>query len=297
VWAQILAVNPTNPVPSPPDLRQLRVQFKPSATVQEAKKKKRLRTLGGLGVIAASVLLVIMVNAGTLGFWAILVAIFVGISIIQGGGFKMQKAQTKRDYTAAQSRYDAVLAQLQAEANNSAFKEIKSKLGNLRGEYTNLPVVRAQKLKQLDQEQRQRQLEKYLERFLILGASIPHIGHGRASTLASWGIETARDISPAAILAVPGFGPTYTSSLLAWRASVERRFKYDPTKGTDPEDVKAIEKEMADRKLQIEHELTGGLAKLHTSAKQADLTRSSLKGQLDQAIRILLQAEVNHNAL
>jgi len=84
---------------------------------------------------------------------------------------------------------------------------------------------------------------------------------------------------------------------LAWRKTVERKFRFDPNKGTDPEDIRVIEKEVAERKLQIEHALTSGLRRLQETAQQVRLMRSSAKGQLDSAVREMLQAEADFRAM
>lgn len=71
------------------------------------------------------------------------------------------------------------------------------------------------KLQQLEQEVYQRQMERFLDGHRIDKARISGIGHARQITRRSYGLETAADITKSAVLSVPGFGPTYTSKLLA----------------------------------------------------------------------------------
>ena len=71
-----------------------------------------------------------------------------------------------------------------------------------------------------------RKREEYLDRFLIRRARIAGIGPAKTATLASYGVETAADIKPNAVRAVPGFGEAMTAKLLAWRKGHEDKFSY-----------------------------------------------------------------------
>lgn len=72
---------------------------------------------------------------------------------------------------------------------------------------------------------RQAHKESYLRSWLIADASIPNIGPSRSSTLASYGVETAADISSARLYGITGFGPVLTSSLIAWKESLLRNYQ------------------------------------------------------------------------
>jgi DNA-binding helix-hairpin-helix protein with protein kinase domain len=65
---------------------------------------------------------------------------------------------------------------------------------------------------------RKQHKDSYLRSWLIADAGISGIGPGRSSTLASYGIESAADISAERLYGISGFGPVLTSSLLAWKA-------------------------------------------------------------------------------
>jgi DNA-binding helix-hairpin-helix protein with protein kinase domain len=64
---------------------------------------------------------------------------------------------------------------------------------------------------------RKQHKDSYLRSWLIADAGISGIGPGRSSTLASYGIESAADISAERLYGISGFGPVLTSSLLAWK--------------------------------------------------------------------------------
>jgi DNA-binding helix-hairpin-helix protein with protein kinase domain len=67
----------------------------------------------------------------------------------------------------------------------------------------------------------------FLDRRLIAQADIPRIGAARAATLASFGVESAADVTREAVIAVPGFGAELASALVAWRDLVAKSFVFD----------------------------------------------------------------------
>ncbi|MFN5944515.1 MAG: protein kinase domain-containing protein [Phycisphaerae bacterium] len=67
-------------------------------------------------------------------------------------------------------------------------------------------------------------LQEYLQSQMIRTAGIPGIGPARVATLASFGVETAADVSMATVRRVPGFGQELTRRVLDWKSSCERAF-------------------------------------------------------------------------
>lgn len=109
-----------------------------------------------------------------------------------------------------------------------------------RQRYFDFQNQESRELDQLRLRARERQYDQHLESFFIRDATIDGIGRGRVATLESYGIETARDISVEAVSAIPGFGPTLTAYLLAWKLSVERKFVFDVNKGIPHSDLLRI---------------------------------------------------------
>ena len=77
----------------------------------------------------------------------------------------------------------------------------------MKSRWEGMPSERLRRLDQLKRNHRQLQLEAYLDRFEIATARIESVGAGRRQTLESYGIETALDVTQAALFSVPGFGP------------------------------------------------------------------------------------------
>jgi DNA-binding helix-hairpin-helix protein with protein kinase domain len=135
-----------------------------------------------------------------------------------------------------------------------------------------------------------------LEQFDIASAEIPHIKDGRKAMLSSYGIDDAADITQAAVDAVPGFGGFLASQLIAWRSSLEVGFRFNPGRGVDPADLQRVDKEIANRRTEIEPLLTKGPANLNRLAKQILASRLLLQDQLQKAQMDLAQAQIDETS-
>ncbi|QVN04501.1 topoisomerase DNA-binding C4 zinc finger domain-containing protein [Pseudomonas rhodesiae] len=153
--------------------------------------------------------------------------------------------------------------------------------------YRQVETGLAQALSQLKLTREERQRVVFLDRFLIRRASIPGIGAGKTATLASFGIETAADITASAVRAVPGFGEALTAKMLAWRQGHESKFRYNAT--PDPSDLQAEQSTraaFATKQIEFQRKIQSGLAAL-----QAAIPRClSAKNAPDQALSHALQA-------
>ncbi len=117
-------------------------------------------------------------------------------------------------------------------------------------------------LRRLETDQRQIQLRAFLESQFIDAARIPGIYTTDHMALASYGIETAADVSPEALRVVPGFGQRLgrqrTAALLTWRQELEHRFRFDPRRGVDPAAAASLRRRYAQERSRIERELLAG---------------------------------------
>ncbi|CRM75094.1 topoisomerase DNA-binding C4 zinc finger domain-containing protein [Pseudomonas salomonii] len=153
--------------------------------------------------------------------------------------------------------------------------------------YRQVETGLTQALSQLKLTREERQRVVFLDRFLIRRASIPGIGAGKTATLASFGIETAADITASAVRAVPGFGEALTAKMLAWRQGHESKFRYNTT--PDPSDLQVEQSTraaFATKQIELQRKIQSGLAAL-----QAAIPRClSAKNAPDQALSHALQA-------
>jgi DNA-binding helix-hairpin-helix protein with protein kinase domain len=172
----------------------------------------------------------------------------------------------------------------------------KKQLEALHVEWNSLPARRAARLQEVERDRYKQQLEEYLENFFIEHATIPGIGPGRKATLESYGIETAADVEKERVIAVPGFGPAMAEKLLEWRRETERGFRFNPTKGVDPQKVLAIDRDITTQRRKIEQALITGSNELAQIKRQAEQKGKRLRLEVENTLSVLMQARSNQLA-
>jgi DNA-binding helix-hairpin-helix protein with protein kinase domain len=291
VWTQI------ENVPVPAALAGLpfksSVNVTPSPRATQIKRARRLRSYISTVVLAiVYVLLFAVPLGGGATFLLILLAAIGALAFA-----RTAKKDLARELQRAKQDADRAWLDLQrrwpAQDISQRFNSKLTELKTRKTEYQNLPTVLQRKLQQLEKEVYQRQLERHLDGYRIDKARISGIGHARQITLRSYGLETAADITQSAVLSVPGFGPTYTAKLLAWRANLERKFMFDSKRGVDPQDKRSVELEIQNRRAKLEQELQSGVAVLRQSSNQAHSTNINLRKSAETAVKNLAQADAD----
>ena len=125
----------------------------------------------------------------------------------------------------------------------------------MRKHWHDIPNVRQCRYRELEQQRETAQLKRFLEQFTIDRASVPGIGPARMAMLESYNVETAWDVTDGNVARVPGFGPILTTNLKNWRRSLERKFRFDPSKAVDPQEIAALDRELIDVKRKLEDNL------------------------------------------
>ena len=144
---------------------------------------------------------------------------------------------------------------------------------------------------------RQLQLEAYLDRFEIATAKIESVGAGRKQTLESYGIETALDVTQAALFSVPGFGPKTNQKLLRWRAGIEAKFVFNANLPVDPREIQKVEGAVLKDRSELEGKLRQGLLELRQIAAQVLSVRQHMRDQVAKAFDAKLQADADLAAI
>lgn len=294
VWAQIAAIQSPGPKLQLPAVIPASVAVS-AAAVQVRKNRVTRSVIVSVALVAAyAILLAVPLGAGAT-FFLILVTAVAAASFVNGVNssgvrdFKVVRDETERKWREVEQRWRTL------GDDEQRFQVRRRELEAKKSQYENLPSVRQRKLHQLENEVYQRQLEKYLDGYRIDKARINGIGHARMITLRSYGIETAADVTSTAVLAVHGFGPSYTAKLLAWRDSIERKFVFDSRRGVDPADRQMIEREMASTRTKLEQDLRAGSVELRRISDQSKASRSALLVTADVAAKSRAQAEADHN--
>lgn len=292
LWQQIQSV--PSPGAPPALLNKSALQLVPSSVAVQTARRRRIQTLlcVCVMVLITIVVAIIPIGAGVVRAFLIIIAGWITVMSVKGRGGEIY-SQLQSAHESARAKWQELDKRWQQETDARPFDTRRRELEARKREYEHLPQVRQQKLDRLRAESEARQLQKYLDRFELEDADISGIGFGRKATLQSYGIETAADIDYYRVLAVPGFGPTYTDKLISWRTSLERRFRFDPSKGIDPADIAAVEREIAVARSKIIAELRSSLPHLRQLSERIRTARSTLKTALDEAMQSLAQAEID----
>ncbi len=291
LWARIVAI----PNPGPPPLLSDWSRIAASnVAVAHGQKKKVRNFIRYCGFIALLIVLIIAAPAGFM-LW-----IFVGYAgwnaIGKSASSDVEDSKYRDALRSAEDRFKSIKARWDQDATDQRFGTHLRQLEHERDQLRELPNVRRRRYQELENARERDQRRRYLEQIEIESATIPSVGSSRKAMLASYNIETAWDINETHIMRVPGFGPALTGELLKWRRGVEAKFRFDPTKGIDPRDIAALDREITDTKRKLEHNISNGPQALTQIRDHILAQRTALKSVLDEAGKALAQAKADLKA-
>jgi DNA-binding helix-hairpin-helix protein with protein kinase domain len=165
-------------------------------------------------------------------------------------------------------------------------RALRDRHGSLQHEYT-------AERQRLLVNARAMQLSGYLQQQFISDHDIPSIGPVRKAVLASYGIETAEDVTEQEVLQVPGFGPVLTGKLLDWRRKVERAFRFNAAAGVPPTVQQALDVKYRQAQQQVELQLRAGPQELQAITDRAAQELDQLVEQIRRLVGQLAQAEAD----
>ncbi|RRU77049.1 hypothetical protein EGJ05_06615 [Stutzerimonas xanthomarina] len=235
----------------------------PSATLNQEQRRDSDRYVIGVFAIIGAII----------GFAAVPFAAFLWVCLGIYGFIKLlsnPKLDTSPFIKAYKDADHKVVLASQAYLQRIGLKEIyalRADMEELATRYRQIDQDLGHALIKLKATREARQRTEFLDRFPIRRAKIPGIGPAKTATLASFGIETAADVTKASILAVPGFGEALTGKMLAWRQTHEVKFRYNPF--PEPSDLQAenaVRSALATKKIDIQNKLQSGLAALQAAA-------------------------------
>lgn len=200
------------------------VKYTPTA---EAKKAK-LQIYKSRAIGIASLVLAAVIGFAAPKLW------FVWGAIVCFGVFKLifNKVSSEKyfvdKYFHSKDRFEKAIEAWRTRAGITQALAVKAALADAKKQLENLEREKHLKISLYQNKRHGLQFVKYLESQEIRKAKIRHVGLARQTALASYGIETALDITEEKVLQVPGFGANNSVPLLEWRKSLEKSFVYDP---------------------------------------------------------------------
>ena len=219
----------------------------------------------------------------------------VAVAVKRGGGDK--RDQFEKALRAAEATWTNLRNRWEQDASDRSFHAKLEELKQTRRQWEALPRYRHERYGELETQKRKGQLQRFLERYPIDRASIPGLGPTRKAMLESYGIDTAWSITEKAVMVVPGFGPALTRSLVSWRRSVEVKFRFDTTKGVDPSDIAALDREIDKVRQKLEAWLLSGASELTEIRVRILSLRTVRWRELELSLLSLLEAEVDRNTV
>lgn len=134
--------------------------------------------------------------------------------------------------------------------------------------------------------------DRFLQTFRIRDADIRGIGDGRKAILAGYGIETAADVTKAALAGVPGFGSVLSGSLLGWRndlATCHKPGHITPDAAT----IAAVDVKARPEIERLMQTLRSGKVALERMTNEENATTNAAKLRLVDAAKAVAQANAN----
>lgn len=265
----------------------------PSPSVQRHKTSQKYRLLFKVGLLPA-VFAACWWSPNYLLLWLILG--FIAWSVLRN--VKSPDAALKNAVVEADQRMGkASLAYLQRIGYVDLFR-LRNELTQRVTELQTIEQELTRNLAQLRTNREQRQQNEFLDRFLLRDAKISGIGRAKLTSLASFNIESAADITYQGVIAVSGFGDALTKKLMQWRQSHLTKFKYNsaPTPA-DQQAENMIRATAANKRTSLQARLRSGLATLQQGPARLAQHKATSDPALVQALADRAQAEFDCKTL
>jgi DNA-binding helix-hairpin-helix protein with protein kinase domain len=292
VWSAITRITaPPIPPTAAPTVRPMAVTPRP---LPQAVKVQRM--LSNVFYILAAGAALLVFTGVQLGLGVILGTVFgvIGKALGNSSNWAAERSARKSALNIAERQWSQLVESWHRDAQTAAqaFHSKRGELSRLADEYQKIPDWIRREKEIVNNRRYELQKHAFLDRHYLRDADLPSIGRGLKMTLVSEGFETAADISQR-VLQVSGIGPTRSSVLLGWRATIEQRFRFNPNQSINPADLAAIDHKAAVRRVEIERHLVHGKQELERLQKRAvQLSQPSL-ARFEPAARQLAQAKAD----
>jgi DNA-binding helix-hairpin-helix protein with protein kinase domain len=292
IWNRILAIEPPGTAPAPSPATPVPVIPTPlPEPLLHVRNRNRMKASS----IAGAALMATGIHWPLLWLWLPLAA--VAWSLLRDPAVRREQQRRRLALLAARREGMELRAAWPTGAIPQPFAAKRQDLQNRYDRYRALSEELQRELRRLETDLRQIQLRAFLESQFIDAAQIPGIYTTDQMALASYGVETAADVSPEALRAVPGFGQRLgrqrTAALLGWRQELEGRFRFDPRQGVDPAAAASVGERYARERARIAQELLAGPAELAKIKEAVLQQRAQLEADLIRQTRREAQAEAD----
>lgn len=292
LWRAITSIRPPTPAPTIPSERPW---TPPSDLDLPSQFLKNLRLAIGVSLLLVGVVACSASKKGN--YLSITILSYIAAFAVWPRVSSEVLNKAEQELKTARTEWESALALWKREASGESFEARIKELTQKKNRLLHLPTERNQKLAKLRADHQNRQRDRYLDRFRIDGRKIPGIGPGRIAMLASYGIETAADVTHAKVIQIPGFGPSLTFELTNWRHYHEGNFRYNPNEPIDPRDIAAIDSEIEQQRRNLIAALQHGARDLSRLSDEVSGARGRLMPILERQWTAYKCAELRRQSL
>jgi DNA-binding helix-hairpin-helix protein with protein kinase domain len=249
--------------------------------------------------LAVAIAIIIFVAAPGAWFLALIVG-WGAWAIASNSGSTERTAEKEKRRSAldlARKEYDRLVERARKEAGPEGFHARKAELTKLKAELEGIPHAEKGEIDRLHSTAHDRQKRRFLEACFLDKANISGVGPARKAALRSFGIETAADVTKNQVMQVRGFGESLTRAVLDWKASCERRFRYNPAAAVTETDRNVVRAKYIANRVTIERTLSSAPAQLQEFRRKAEAQLASLRPEIEVAARKLAQAQADYSLL
>jgi DNA-binding helix-hairpin-helix protein with protein kinase domain len=296
-WQKLEAIRPPGPIPViTPDIYHPR----PSQLTRDLERSldlRKFRQIAGAG-LALGGLLMLVASEFNPDIMTSLEILFLFVSAIALFAFPGKEAKERRRRKAAleTAEYMGKLwnRKWTDEAGEETFRSQLGRLRDLRQKYEEIDRQYRSGLAGLESSVRERQLQQFLARHRVTAGTPPHTGAARLTVLQSAGILTAADVTLARLRRVPRLDNSQTGGLIAWRESVEKAFLFDPGRGVENTEVRALVHKYQPLMKPVERELVQGIGRLSRIQQDVLKKRVILRPVVEKKAQELAQARADY---
>ena len=207
-------------------------------------------------------------------------------------GFGWKKPHALEEAAAnARARLAALTEEWNKACLDDRFDKRLEDLKQLKERLLAIPREREAHVKALTDVAAQRQRERFLDLFRLDKAKLPNVSPQEIAMLAAFEIETADDALRQRSGLPKTIRETAQREILAWANACARNFKFDATKGADPEDVREIDGILRKQQDQLLDSLSSGQEDLQRLSEEISARRNTTKEAIRKAQSDLAVAE------
>jgi DNA-binding helix-hairpin-helix protein with protein kinase domain len=294
-WRRLDSLPPLGDLPPLPSLYSEKLNAKPISSYQNRGRKRRIQVGIGVGAVAVVAVVTAIANLSS-GESILLIVAAMVFALLLPRKLQREKAAVARMKSDCETKYSALESKYKSECAGQTFVIRLDECRRLKIEYEGLPLQRQRRLQELERNKYQLQLYAFLDGFSINRAKIPGIGPGRKQMLASYGVDSAADATPAKIAQVPTIGPKLAGQIMNWRISLEGRFRFNPNKAIDKLEIEKVDRELRARRIQLEGLIKTAVADALAIHSLVLARRKAYAEQALASLKDLVQAQANYNA-